>query len=209
MVMTNKGHVYLVDDDHDIRFHLSDLLRQLGYGVSDFAQATDFLMQAQRVSPAVLVLDMRMPHMNGLDVQQSLIASGWGLPIIYMSGESQSQEIIDAMKAGAIDFLWKPVAHTDLRQAIDRGLDLDRQRETQALRLRHVQSMYDTLSKREKGMFDLMLQGHSNKHTAAVHGLMADTVKKHRAQILYKMQSDSLATLLSMCKDFVPTQDPP
>ena len=207
--MTNKGHVYLVDDDHDIRFHLSDLLRQLGYGVSDFAQATDFLSQAQRVSPAVLVLDMRMPHMNGLDVQQSLIASGWGLPIIYMSGESQSQEIIDAMKAGAIDFLWKPVAHTDLRQAIDRGLDLDRQRETQALRLRHVQSMYDTLSKREKGMFDLMLQGHSNKHIAAVHGLMADTVKKHRAQILYKMQVDSLAALLAMCKDFVPSQDPP
>ena len=209
MVMTNKGHVYLVDDDHDIRFHLSDLLRQLGYGVSDFALATDFLSQAQRVSPAVLVLDMRMPHMNGLDVQQSLIASGWGLPIIYMSGESQSQEIIDAMKAGAIDFLWKPVAHTDLRQAIDRGLDLDRQRETQALRLRHVQSMYDTLSKREKGMFDLMLQGHSNKHIAAVHGLMADTVKKHRAQILYKMQVDSLAALLAMCKDFVPSQDPP
>lgn len=207
--MTTKGHVYLVDDDHDIRFHLSDLLRQLGYGVSDFAQATDFLSQAQRVSPAVLVLDMRMPHMNGLDVQQSLIASGWGLPIIYMSGESQSQEIIDAMKAGAIDFLWKPVAHTDLRQAIDRGLDLDRQRETQALRLRHVQSMYDTLSKREKGMFDLMLQGHSNKHIAAVHGLMADTVKKHRAQILYKMQVDSLAALLAMCKDFVPSQDPP
>ena len=207
--MTNKGHVYLVDDDHDIRFHLSDLLRQLGYGVSDFALATDFLSQAQRVSPAVLVLDMRMPHMNGLDVQQSLIASGWGLPIIYMSGESQSQEIIDAMKAGAIDFLWKPVAHTDLRQAIDRGLDLDRQRETQALRLRHVQSMYDTLSKREKGMFDLMLQGHSNKHIAAVHGLMADTVKKHRAQILYKMQVDSLAALLAMCKDFVPSQDPP
>jgi FixJ family two-component response regulator len=209
MVMTNKGHVYLVDDDHDIRFHLSDLLRQLGYGVSDFALATDFLSQAQRVSPAVLVLDMRMPHMNGLDVQQSLIASGWGLPIIYMSGESQSQEIIDAMKAGAIDFLWKPVAHTDLRQAIDRGLELDRQRETQALRLRHVQSMYDTLSKREKGMFDLMLQGHSNKHIAAVHGLMADTVKKHRAQILYKMQVDSLAALLAMCKDFVPSQDPP
>ena len=207
--MTTKGHVYLVDDDHDIRFHLSDLLRQLGYGVSDFAQATDFLSQAQRVSPAVLVLDMRMPHMNGLDVQQSLIASGWGLPIIYMSGESQSQEIIDAMKAGAIDFLWKPVAHTDLRQAIDRGLDLDRQRETQALRLRHVQSMYDTLSKREKGMFDLMLQGHSNKHIAAVHGLMADTVKNHRAQILYKMQVDSLAALLAMCKDFVPSQDPP
>ena len=207
--MKTEGHVYLVDDDHDIRFHLSDLLRQLGYSVSDFAQAIDFLSQAQRVSPAVLVLDMRMPHMNGLDVQQSLLQSGWGLPIIYMSGESQNQEIIDAMKAGAIDFLWKPVAHTDLRQAIERGLDLDRQREAKAQRLKLVQSRYDTLSKREKGMFELMLQGHGNKHIAAVHGLMADTVKKHRAQILYKMQSDSLATLLAMCKDFVPSQDPP
>ena len=203
----DKGHVFLVDDDHDIRFHLSDLLRQLGYGVSDFASAGEFLSQAQRVSPAVLVLDMRMPQMNGLDVQQSLIQVGWGVPIIYMSGESQNQEIIDAMKAGAIDFLWKPVAHTQLCQAIERGLNLDKQRQAQAQRLRQVQALYDTLSKREKSIFSLMLQGHGNKHIASVQGLMADTVKKHRAQIFHKMQVDSLAALLAVCKDFVPSQD--
>ena len=106
--MTVRGHVYLVDDDHDIRFHLGDVLRQLGYNVTVHASAAVFLQQTQRMSPAVLMLDMRMPQMTGLELQKALQAQDWHLPIIYMSGDSQNQEIIDAMKLGAIDFLWKP-----------------------------------------------------------------------------------------------------
>jgi FixJ family two-component response regulator len=99
-----------------------------------------------RCSPAVLVLDMRMPKMTGLDLQKALIEKDWPLPIIYMSGDSESQEIIDAMKLGAVDFLWKPITHTQLIQ-----------------------------------------------------------VKKHRAHIMAKMEVSSLAELLSLCKDFIPT----
>jgi FixJ family two-component response regulator len=125
--MTDKGHIFLVDDDQDIRSSLGDLLKHLGYGVSDFASAAAFLQQASRFSPAVLVLDMRMPQMTGLDLQKALLEKDWALPIIYMSGESQSQEIIDAMKFGAIEFLWKPFAHSQLTEAIEKGLKIDTQ----------------------------------------------------------------------------------
>jgi len=203
--MNMKGHVYLVDDDFEIRVHLGDLLRQSGYGVADYGSATDFLNSAKRISPAVLVLDMRMPVMSGLDLQKTLIAQSWNLPIIYMSGESHSQEIIDAMKAGAVDFLWKPFSHSQLLQAVEKGLASDlnsRQKET---RLIQVESLHQTLSAREKLIFSLMLLGHGNKSIAAITDLMADTVKKYRAQVMDKMQVDSLAELLSFCKGFEPT----
>jgi FixJ family two-component response regulator len=202
--MTVKGHVFLVDDDHDIRFHLGDVLRQLGYGVTDHASAAEFLQQARRVSPAVLVLDMRMPKMTGLDLQKALREQNWHLPIIYMSGDSQNQEIIDAMKLGAIDFLWKPFTQMQMVQAIDKGLALDAQRHADQQRLQRVANLYEGLSPREQSMFALMLLGHGNKDIAASTGVMADTVKKHRAQVLTKMQVESLAELLALCKDFMP-----
>lgn len=202
--MNLKGHVFLVDDDYDIRFHLGDVLRQLGYGVTDHASAAAFLQQAKPVSPAVLVLDMRMPQMTGLELQKALNAQDWHLPIIYMSGDSQNQEIINAMKLGAIDFLWKPFTQLQMVQAIDKGLALDAQRHADQQRLLRVASLYAGLSPREQSMFALMLLGHGNKDIAASTGVMADTVKKHRAQVLTKMQVESLADLLALCKDFVP-----
>jgi FixJ family two-component response regulator len=202
--MTVKGHVFLVDDDHDIRFYLGDVLRQLGYGVTDHASAAAFLQQAQRMSPAVLVLDMRMPQMTGLELQKALNALDWHLPIIYMSGDSQNQEIIDAMKLGAIDFLWKPFTQLQMVQAIDKGLVLDAQRHADQQRLKRVVSLYEGLSPREQSMFALMLLGHGNKDIAASTGLMADTVKKHRAQVLTKMQVDRLSELIAFCKGFSP-----
>jgi len=202
--MTDKGHVFLVDDDHDIRFHLGDVLRQLGYGVTDHASAAEFLQQARRVSPAVLVLDMRMPQMTGLDLQKTLHEQNWHMPIIYMSGDSQNHEIIDAMKLGAIDFLWKPFTQIQMVQAIDKGLALDTKSHADRQRLQRVTHLYEGLSPREQSMFALMMLGHGNKDIAASTGVMADTVKKHRAQVLNKMQVESLAELLALCKNFLP-----
>ena len=199
--MTIKGHVFLVDDDQDVRSSLADVLIHLGYGVSDFDSATSFLQQAVRCSPAVLVLDMRMPKMTGLDLRKALIDQDWSLPIIYMSGDSQSQEIIDAMKFGAIDFLWKPIAHTQLIQVVDKGLKLDDQRQTNQLRLKRAAALQQSLSAREQEILSLMLLGHGNKAIGLEKNVMADTVKKHRAQIMAKMEVNSLAELLSLCND--------
>ena len=203
--MTHKGCVFLVDDDGEIRSHLGDLLRHLGYRVTDFASATSFLEHAQRCSPAVLVLDMRMPQITGLDLQRALLEQDWLLPVIFMSGESKNQEIIDAMKFGAVDFLWKPFDYTQLVQVIDKALQLDGQRSADQIRLKRVAALYQGLSPREREMVHLMLLGHGNKDIATTKSLMADTVKKHRAQILAKMQVQSLAELLSLCKDFKTT----
>ena len=204
--VTVKGHVFLVDDDSEIRSHLGDLLKQLGYGVSDFASGSLFLQQAQRCSPAVLVLDMRMPQMTGLDLQKSLHERDWRLPIIFMSGESKNQEIIDAMKLGAIDFLWKPFDYTQLVQVIDGALRLDVQRTNDQKRLVRVAALHQSLSPKEKDIINLILLGHGNKDIASAKSLMADTVKKHRAQIFEKMHVQSLAELVALCKDFTPTQ---
>jgi len=201
--MATLGHVFLVDDDHDIRLHLGNLLRQLNYSVSDFPSAQDFLRSATKVTPSVLLLDMRMPLMSGLELHNLLNARHWQIPVIYMSGESHSQEIIDAMKGGAIDFLWKPFTQFQLKDAINKGLDLDLQRHTSNLRLIGVSALHKSLSRKEQQIFSLMLQGHGNKTIAAEMGVMPDTVKKHRAQVLEKMQVSSFAELLALCKDFV------
>ena len=199
----NKGaQVYLVDDDDDIRFHLTDLLHLLNYSVSAFGNAAEFLMGAPPIAPAVLVLDMRMPVMNGLDVQQALKSQGWGLPIVFISGESQSQEIIDAMKGGAIDFLWKPFTHTQLVEVIEKGLNLGEQHDKKRKLAKRVETLYVALSRREKSIFALMLLGYGNKDIAAKVGLMPDTVKKYRAQVLEKMQVENLPALLDFCKGF-------
>lgn len=121
-----------------------------------------------------------------------------------MSGESYNQEIIDAMKFGAIEFLWKPFAHTQLVQAIDKGLRLGGQLHSDQQRLLRVDTLHQCLSPREKSMFAFMLLGHSNKEIASATSVLADTVKKHRAKILAKMPVNSLAELLALCKNFNP-----
>jgi FixJ family two-component response regulator len=180
-------------------------LIHLGYGVSDFDSAASFLQQALRCSPAVLVLDMRMPKMTGLDLQKVLIEKDWPIPIIYMSGDSQSQEIIDAMKLGAVDFLWKPITHTQMIQVVNKGLKLDGQRHEDQLRLKRVAALQQSLSAKEQEILSLMLLGHGNKAIGIEKNVMADTVKKHRAHIMAKMEVNSLAELLLLCKDFIPT----
>ena len=119
-------HVYLVDDNADIRFHLKGLLVNKGYCVHEFDCAQEFLDGYVKLEhPCVFVLDMRMPKLSGLDLQNHLKLQNIFIPIIFISGESQQQEIIDAMKSGAIDFLWKPFKSDDLVAAIQRGINLD------------------------------------------------------------------------------------
>ena len=203
--MSKIGHIFLVDDDSDIRIHLGNMLRQLGYAASEYSNAAEFLNSANPVSPAVLVLDMRMPLMSGLELQNSLLSRGWNLPIIFMSGESQNQEIIDAMKNRALDFLWKPFSYKQLIDVIDKGIQIDIVRTSKKNRIDKVSNLYQELSEREKTMFKLILSGHGNKSIALSTGLMSDTVKKHRAQIFAKMQVESLAELIEFCNDFLPS----
>lgn len=122
------GHIYLVDDNHDMCFYLSDMLLMLGYTVDTFDNATAFLEKSMDISPAVVLLDMRMPGISGLQLQAQLTALGRKTPIIFISGESDKDEIIEAFRLGASDFLLKPFNREKLCQVLDKALELDRQR---------------------------------------------------------------------------------
>ena len=200
MPAPTPGHVFLVDDNPDIRHNLSHLLRKMGYAVDTYADAAEFVRLAPRMSPAVLVLDVRMPQMSGVQLQTHLSALGWHTPIVFISGESEHQEIIQAMKGGAVDFLWKPFPIQSLVEAIERGLAQDAQRQTWQLRRQALERKLRELSAREREVLGLMLQGLGNKALGERLQIQPDTIKKHRAQILQKMQAQDLPELMAMCQ---------
>ena len=198
-------HVYLVDDNADIRFHLKGLLINKGYNVHEFDSAQAFLDgHVQLEHPCVLVLDMRMPKLSGLDLQNHLKQQNIFIPIIFISGESQQQEIIDAMKSGAIEFLWKPFKSDDLVAAIQRGINLNTANTNLNHRKSKLYALQSNLTRQENKIFQLMLKGLGNKDIGKELGIFSDTVKKHRAQVLDKMQVTKLPELLTLWQGIEP-----
>ena len=207
LILMYKEHVYLVDDNSEVRFHLKDLLVQKGYNVNDFDGAQAFIDGLEKLShPCVLVVDMRMPDLSGLDLQHQLKLRHIVIPTIFISGESHHQEIIDAMKSGAIEFLWKPFQSEHLIAAIDRGLALDVQHIHIQERKSKLQSLQAELSPRENEIFLLIYKGLGNKEIGVKLGIFSDTVKKHRAHILEKMQVTNLHELLQLWDGIDPAE---
>jgi FixJ family two-component response regulator len=194
------GHIFLVDDNHDIRFYLSDMLIMLGYTVDTFDNATAFLDNALDISPAVLLLDMRMPGVNGLELQLRMESLGRKTPIIFISGESDKDEIIEAFRMGAADFLLKPFNREKLCQVVDKALEIDRQRNQEFVKTDALRRSFDTLSVREQEIFMMIVQGLTNKGIAEVTGIQPGTAKKHRATIYQKFQINTSAELIRLCK---------
>ena len=198
-------HVYLVDDNADIRFHLKGLLVNKGYCVHEFDCAQEFLDGYVKLEhPCVLVLDMRMPKLSGLDLQNHLKQQNIFIPIIFISGESQQQEIIDAMKSGAIDFLWKPFKSVDLLAAIHRGINLDTANTNLIERKSKLYALQSTLTPQENKIFLLMLRSLGNKEIGEELGIFSDTVKKHRAQVMAKMQVTKRSELVTLWQGIEP-----
>ena len=198
-------HVYLVDDNPAIRLHLKDLLVSKGYGVLEFDSAQAFLDGHIKLEhPCVLVLDMRMPKLRGLDLQKHLKAQDIFVPIIFISGESQHQEIIDAMKGGAIEFLWKPFKSDDLVAAVQRGINLDTANSDLIHRKSKLYSLQSSLTPQENKIFLLMLGGLGNKEIGEELSIFSDTVKKHRAQVMAKMQVTKRSELVTLWQGIEP-----
>jgi FixJ family two-component response regulator len=199
--MTQRpGHIFLVDDDPDIRFYLSDTLTKLGYTVDTFENAHAFLDNALDISPAVLLLDMNMPGLSGLDLQIRLETLNRKTPVVFISGESDKDQIIEAFRFGAVDFLLKPFKRENLCSTLDKALALARQKNAEFTTLRAIRRSYDTLSKREKEIFMLIAEGKTNMDIAQITGTQPNTAKKHRATIYQKFQVNSAAELMSMCR---------
>jgi FixJ family two-component response regulator len=196
-----KGHIYLIDDDPSIRRSLAFSLSSLRYSIQSFENPASFLRDALPISPAVILLDIRMPEVSGLTLQDELIRQGRITPIIFISGESQPSEIIEALKKGAVDFLLKPFGLQSLVNAIDVALEKDKSGLSQRIKVKNAQERFSNLTEKEREICYWMIKGYGNKEIANLNGSAASTVKLHRSRVLEKMGCISLSELLELVMD--------
>jgi FixJ family two-component response regulator len=196
-----KGHIYLIDDDPSIRRSLAFSLSSLGYSIQSFENPKAFLRDALPISPAVILLDNRMPESSGLSLQTELIRQRRDTPIIFISGESQPTEIIEALKNGAVDFLLKPFGLHALVQAIDSALEKDKTSLQQRIKTEKAWARFSSLTDKEREICGWMIKGFGNKEIANLNGCAASTVKLHRSRVLEKMGCTRLSELLDLAMD--------
>ncbi|WP_144958916.1 response regulator transcription factor [Pseudomonas oryzihabitans] len=195
---TQPTLVHLVDDDASVRAAVEDLLASVGLDTRSYVSAADFLERARLEAPGCLVLDVRMPGMNGLDLQQELQRRGLVLPIIFITGHGDIPMSVRAMKQGALEFLTKPFRDQDLLDAIDQALRKAQEAHAQRRQLQDLQSRLDTLNDGERAVLARVVTGLLNKQIAAQLGVSEITVKVRRAALMRKLQAGSLAELVKM-----------
>lgn len=190
--------VFVIDDDASVRESLGSLLRSVGLHVELFGSAAQFLKAPLPEAASCLVLDVRLPGVSGLDFQAELARQNIHVPIIFITGHGDIPMSVRAMKAGAIEFLTKPVREQDLLDAVQAGLNRDRTRRESDKAMSGLQGRYDSLTPREKEIIGYVASGLMNKQIAAEVGISEITVKVHRGNLMRKMGARSLADLVRM-----------
>ena len=190
--------ILVVDDDVSVREALAGLILSAGLRVETFASAQEFLARPPADAPGCLVLDVRLPDLSGLDLQRRMAELNLEIPIIFITGHGDVPTSVQAMKAGALEFLTKPFADRDLLDAIQRALQRDRAVRQQQAKMRELRSRYQSLTPREREVMERVVSGLLNKQIAAELGTSEITVKVHRRQVMHKMQADSLPDLVRM-----------
>lgn len=196
----DKGHVYLIDDDLEILATLRQLLQFAGYQVRCWSNALDFLQELPNEAPAVVVTDMQMPKMTGLELHQALIEKGRQIPVIYLSGEASVGQAIRAMKHGAHEFLLKPFTREDLLGAISAGLERDRIAMQQHIQKMRIAEALRHLSPREREVHGLMLQGCKNAEIVERLCISLPTAKQYKSEVMRKLGVRSLAQLMELAR---------
>jgi two-component system, LuxR family, response regulator FixJ len=197
-VDTTAARVHVVDDDSLVRKAVTRLLRSAGYQASAFATAEEFLARTEVHMRGCVVLDVAMPGLGGLDVQQTLAERGHDMPVIFLTGRADVPICISAMKQGAFDFITKPFDEAELLAAVERALAKAAALERQRAQLATTNSRLATLTLREREVLGHVLAGRLNKQIAADLGAAEKTIKVHRARCMFKMQARSLAELVRM-----------
>jgi len=190
--------VFVVDDDVSVRDALTDLFRSVGLEVESFASAQEFLSSKRPEAPGCIVLDVRLPGQSGLEFQRTLIKSRIPLPVIFVSGHGDISMSVEAIKAGAIDFLTKPLHEQKLLDAIQMGIERDRARRAEESGKTKLRESFNSLTPREREVFAIVVTGRQNKQIAAELKLSEMTIKIHRGQIMRKMGAKTLVELVRM-----------
>jgi len=188
--------VFVVDDDVSVRESLEALIRWGGWKPETFSSALDFLSRPRRETPSCLVMDVELPDLNGLDVQERIAADRTEMPIIFITGHGDIPMSVRAMKAGAAEFLTKPFERDVLLNAIRRAIERSRVALVQAAELKMLQERFASLTPREREVLVWVVSGLLNKQVGAELGMTEATVKAHRGQVIRKMKADSLADLV-------------
>ena len=197
--MTAAGPmVFVVDDDPSVRKSLTRLLSSAGYTVEAFASAREFLARESYAGPCCLLLDVRMPGLTGLALQEALAAAGRRMSIVFVTGHVDVPMSVKAMKGGAVDLLTKPVDDKDLLKAIQRAVAKDMQDLGREAGVAEIQERVKLLTPREAEVFALVVTGMLNKQIAGALGIGEKTVKVHRARVMEKMRAGSVAELVRL-----------
>jgi FixJ family two-component response regulator len=207
--------IHLVDDDESFQTAIARLLRAAGYEVRGYANAGDFLLSHFDDGPGCILMDIRMPGPSGLELQAALTTRPEPLPVIFLTGHGDIPATVRAFKAGAVDFLTKPVQREDLLKAIQAALTRDSENRILRQQLKNWRACYDSLTARELQVFERVVAGRMNKEIAGELGAAERTIKAHRAQMMDKMGATSIAQLVHIAdllhanRKVPPTAPPP
>ena len=190
--------IAIVDDDASAREGLQSLIRSAGWRVETFVSAQDFLSRRGAEAPSCLILDLQLPGLSGLDLQKRMADVGLEIPIVFLTGHGNIPASVQAMKAGAVEFLTKPFEEPELFQAIQEAIERDRRTRQQHAEMRELRERYESLTPREQQVMQEVVSGLLNKQIAAELNITEFTVKIHRGHAMRKMRAGSLADLVRM-----------